>query len=765
MLALAMLTLAVASGCGDRQPAPSGPQSAARTLPERPPAWVSDRHEVRVTALHRSPGRLELDLTHPSAEAIKQSAGEDGFNLCLPPGKQFKLTLTGYQVGAMVLLQASDLTGTATAQTKLATPPERMARLASKGVMRRWEIYRLSLPREFWTPALRTAEPAPKTVSATVRIEWEDAATSGGSPSQAEQVYSNLPPELYDGGPGMERLVRHLVVNPMDLDAWALAKPPLDPAIRAEPRSASLMAPGAKHWAKLEAEREGLVCLSRGALTGAGLTGQGGGLDQIGVFCEGTTVPLIRPAKAAEAIYFYAWPRQSQYGKKRVYWVADGVTGALPVLPSVDVNLTSGPAIPLTRVMGKTLVDRDNHLMAVKGDYNIIHSIDWVDARLTDGKPIALPATLPATAELTSGVTVKADLRFYVKGGGPAKGKSKNPWGDAKAALMYNQMVIGQVDLASLGPNGEASVELPAWLFEQKPTTLTLVVTQSSPATRRGESGDDGIWLDWIEFKYPAAVGLVDGRLTLDQDSVSTGGLYRLKAGALGKDVLGVAIDSSEREARLLDWADRPCPVGHGWRTEFYDLAQAPQPALTSQAWDDGALDIGDGADYLVIAYGPYMKLLGPLLDARRRDGLRVHAVDVQQLYDAFTDGMLSPDAIRDYLGYLMARWGERSPQYVLLVGDCSNDFMDRVHKGVTDQVPSYVEDLGGYTCASEIWYTRLCGKDFLPDLMLGRFSVLRRSRCKGGHRQGAPVRGRAALRSVAREDGLRGRQRREDRR
>ena len=61
-----------------------------------------------------------------------------------------------------------------------------------------------------------------------------------------------------------------------------------------------------------------------------------------------------------------------------------------------------------------------------------------------------------------------------------------------------------------------------------------------------------------------------------------------------------------------------------------------------------------------------------------------VQVVDVEDLYDEFTFGQHSPQAIHDYLAHAMNNW-TRKPHYVLLAGDASYDPKNYLGQGLND--------------------------------------------------------------------------------
>ncbi len=128
-----------------------------------------------------------------------------------------------------------------------------------------------------------------------------------------------------------------------------------------------------------------------------------------------------------------------------------------------------------------------------------------------------------------------------------------------------------------------------------------------------------------------------------------------------------------------------------------------------------------NGADYIIITHANFRSEAERLASYRnQKDGLRTAVIDVQDIYDQFNFGILSPHAIKDFLSYAFHNWQTPAPLFVALFGDASWD-----PKGLlsgskkTNFVPSY-----GILVADN-WFVSLDGgDDFLPDLFIGRIPV-----------------------------------------
>jgi hypothetical protein len=128
------------------------------------------------------------------------------------------------------------------------------------------------------------------------------------------------------------------------------------------------------------------------------------------------------------------------------------------------------------------------------------------------------------------------------------------------------------------------------------------------------------------------------------------------------------------------------------------------------------------GADYVIIASGGLKAAVEPLATLRRNRGMVVQVVDVEDLYDGFTFGQRSPQAIHDYLARAMNDW-RRKPHYVLLAGDASYDPKNYLGLGLNDLVPTKLIDTNLMEAASDDWLADF-NNDGMADIALGRLPV-----------------------------------------
>ena len=94
--------------------------------------------------------------------------------------------------------------------------------------------------------------------------------------------------------------------------------------------------------------------------------------------------------------------------------------------------------------------------------------------------------------------------------------------------------------------------------------------------------------------------------------------------------------------------------------------------------------------------------------------------IDVEDLYDEFSFGVKTPQAMKDFLIQTRAFWG-KAPGFVLLVGDATFDPRNYLGLGSYDFVPTKLIDTAYLETASDDWFVDF-NNDSLPEMAVGRF-------------------------------------------
>ena len=138
-----------------------------------------------------------------------------------------------------------------------------------------------------------------------------------------------------------------------------------------------------------------------------------------------------------------------------------------------------------------------------------------------------------------------------------------------------------------------------------------------------------------------------------------------------------------------------------------------------------------NGADYIIITHHDFIDAAQRLAELRSSQypdtaisNPRIKIVDVKQIYDEFSYGLLNPNSLRDFIQYAFDNWTQPAPAYVVLFGDMSHDYRHLL----PDSRPNFVPSLPFFTNTygegqSDNLIVCVAGNDLVPDLAIGRMS------------------------------------------
>ena len=96
--------------------------------------------------------------------------------------------------------------------------------------------------------------------------------------------------------------------------------------------------------------------------------------------------------------------------------------------------------------------------------------------------------------------------------------------------------------------------------------------------------------------------------------------------------------------------------------------------------------------------------------------------IDVEDIFDEFSYGTKTPQAIKDFLTRASTSW-QTPPRFVLLVGDASFDPRNYLGLGNQDVLPTKLLDTTYMETASDDWFVDF-DNDGLPEMAIGRLPV-----------------------------------------
>ena len=234
---------------------------------------------------------------------------------------------------------------------------------------------------------------------------------------------------------------------------------------------------------------------------------------------------------------------------------------------------------------------------------------------------------------------------------------------------------------------------------------------------------------DWYEVEYSRGFVAERGELIFSYPLTGTT-QFRLAGFAdeqprvfeVSADLAEVVDFAYDAQAGTVIFQDRPGDVPRQyavggpatWKRPVRIELDSPGN-LTTRAW---------GADWVAIYHRDFRAAAERLAQWRAADDrfgrpLRTVAIDVQDIYDEFSGGLLDPTAIRNFLAYAAEHW-DPAPLFVTLIGDGSYDYKNNSSISQGNWIPAFQDGDSTY----DEWYTRVVGGDLFPDMAIGRLTV-----------------------------------------
>jgi hypothetical protein len=470
-------------------------------------------------------------------------------------------------------------------------------------------------------------------------------------------------------------------------------------------------------------------------LTGADLATAGWRLDSLDpatlrLTVEGQEVPLwlssaAAPLRAADVLFFYGQRATDRYGLRNVYWLTVGEGAGLRM---AERDAAPVHAAPIAAWWPATLhAEQDSapwgYWQNPPGRAAQDHWY-WtgpLNAPAQADLPFDLPPFEPSSGPFTS--------RVALAGRTDAIG----PLPDHHTRLLLNGHLLadaywdGQIQFV------HTAVFTPALVATGVNTVTVVAIGDTGAAV-------DSIYANWVEVDYAARYVARDDRLVFGVGaSVGADGRPPLRAGSSGFHIAGFStaeievydISDPRRPVRLRGVVSQPQDGGFAVRFEVDAtagsryLALTPaarlQPAEIRPAALSDLRDPANAADIVIVVYDDWFAEVEPLVTRRRAQGWRVRAVRIGEVYDAFSWGRPTPQALRDLLAHAHLSW-QTPPTHILLIGDANLDYRDRFGAGRPNFMPTYIFDVAdvGET-ASDAWFVQLAGDDPLPGMAIGR--------------------------------------------
>ncbi|MDS4025914.1 MAG: C25 family cysteine peptidase [Candidatus Contendobacter sp.] len=404
-------------------------------------------------------------------------------------------------------------------------------------------------------------------------------------------------------------------------------------------------------------------------------------------------------------LYFYGQAIQgvdSVYTPYNVYWLdhSSGVT--------MNVLSGKGPAPTTSALPFQSSIHVEQNLKPVP---SLLTDPDadfwfWNYARAGDATlsapQFAVPVPNPAT---TGTVTLRAALQGAT---------DLVPGNDHHARVLVNGNQVGDATWDGIAPYVLTATFDAALLAANGNNTITV-----SGILDQGVSSSL-FWVNGFDVDYPRTYQATSNQLRLR-------GAGNPVATVSGFSSANIAVlDLSNPRQPQWVAATTVTSAGTGYAVSFapatpstdYVAAVAVAPVSVTGVVASTLKTQTSGADYLVLT--PTALRTGADALAAYRGG---KVVELQDIYDAFNDGIANPHAIRDFLSYAYDQW-QPQPHYVALVGKGTYDPKD--YKGLhTNLFPVLMVPTSKGLIAADNPYADVHNDDGITELAMGRIPAL----------------------------------------
>ena len=353
------------------------------------------------------------------------------------------------------------------------------------------------------------------------------------------------------------------------------------------------------------------------------------------------------------------------------------------------------------------------------------------------GFPIKLPMAIPREA---NGRLAKLRIKF--------QGASYKANAGHEARISFNNVKLGRNEEWRRQAYQTATRDIPSRLVHHDATNIMLIEALDRNKTPPGAYD---FYLDWYEIDYWRNFQADNNRLEFN---TKTEPGYRGQVQYRISNIVDETIDvyhlgENGITSKLTDGVVSPAGVKHQIRFEdtvnqierYYVIGRSRYRSINALVPipPTSLKNPGNQVDYIFITHPDFAESIMPLVEFRNSQGnLKTLVVDINDIYNEFSDGLFNPFAIQKFLRYAYHNYQQPAPTYVLLVGDAHYDYKnateeiyrrDATFPGTYKLYPNFVPTYHGWAPASgetamDQRFVNVSGDDPLPDMLIGRLSV-----------------------------------------
>ena len=502
--------------------------------------------------------------------------------------------------------------------------------------------------------------------------------------------------------------------------------------------------PQAGNKYKIAINKNGIYRLSYEYLMSMGIEPSAIDPKKIEIESAGTNIPIYVEGyedgklDPGDFIEFYGVKMDSKYTEENIYWLSWGslgTTGTKSWMMALKDGTPKTPGLkPPVSFFHKEHLEKNFIYDPLKketsetADHFFWSALRGQDTKRNQIAPFAI--NLPYR---TSGAIVNSSFKLNVNFQGLtfARGASNH-----KVKIQLNNTEF----LAQWEGATEFLAEFTAsqWLLNR--TNWLSMTCEDNNGTSDETDPKWDLYLNWIQFEYWRDFVAEENSLefsTVTFPSVSRTSAFSIK-NFNSPDIVIYQIVGSNAVARITNqMVERD---GNNYSVTFEDDITQPtkyvvtaasatlRPVSLVKDQPSTLYDPANRADYIMITHKDFRKSTERLAEFRRKRGLDVVVVDVEDIYDEFSYGIFDPKAIKRFLKYAYFNW-EKIPTYVLLMGDAHWDYKYVFHEQYLkyENYPRiYVPTYHGYNApygetAMDHRFVTVSGDDIIPDIFIGR--------------------------------------------
>ncbi len=397
-----------------------------------------------------------------------------------------------------------------------------------------------------------------------------------------------------------------------------------------------------------------------------------------------------------------------------VYWLSWG--GQYGKRMTVRNGAVTGQGARLASFVGtarheENLVMWGNTPGAPEQDY-------WFQEKLTapavKSYSLSLPALIPASEVPGSFGKIRVSFRGV---------STASPSPDHHTRIRLNGTLVGD-SYWDKDVGFVQEIEISQSLLREGANTVTVETPGDTGAVV------DAVYLNWIEVDYWRRFQAEEDELTF---SVIGEGRREIPITGLNSSTIRIYdITDPGNVGIIRNFAVAAAGAGYvatfeddvaGGKTYLATTRSAARTPLSLESRQPANLRAASNqADYIVITPREFLAGVMPLCSFRENQGVNTLAVAVEDIYDEFNFGLVSPQAIKDFLEHAYTYWTRPAPTYVVLVGDANVDYRDYLGTGKKSRVPVHLSPTSGLLLTpDDNWYVAVAGTDSLPDMFIGR--------------------------------------------